>query len=391
MTPMNAARHTELVKLARRALTHLQQGTTDQAADIMRMPVAAYTDAHRYGQEIDVVFGRLPIAVAASLEVPRAGSYLAYSVLGRPLLIVRGKDERVRVFLNACRHRGAPVCAPGSGSSTRFTCPYHAWSYDTQGRLVGVHARATFGEFDHETHGLTELPTAERAGIVWACLTPGLSFDIDAWLGAFAVELDSVGLTHWHVYQAREFPGPGWKVTMDGYLEVYHHDSVHGRTVGPHTIGNLLVHDVFGMHQRLVFGRRNLAELAQIPESDWQPERHLRLVQSGFPNLSISAVVGGFCMVNLIFPGAGPDATVTRQVILSADPLNDPTVREAAERFSAMALQALCEEDYPIGFRIQAGLASGANTEFMFGRNEPAVQQYHRNIMRCVARAARGT
>jgi len=383
-------RHTELVSLARRALTHLQQGTTDQAPDLMHMPIAAYTDPQRYRQEVEAVFGRLPIAVAASLEVPEAGSYLAYGVLGRPLLVVRGADDRVRVFLNACRHRGAPVCASGSGKSTRFTCPYHAWSYDTAGRLVGVYARQTFGEFDHATHGLTELPAAERAGLVWACLTPGLHFDIDEWLGTFAAELESVDLAGWHVYQTREFPGPGWKVTMDGYLEVYHHDSVHGRTVGPHTIGNLLVHDVFGMHQRMVFGRRNLGELVHIPEADWQPERHLRLVQSGFPNLSVSAVVGGYCMVNLIFPGAASDSTVTRQVILSAAALDDASVREGAERFSAMALQALCDEDYPIGFRIQAGIASGANSEFMFGRNEPAVQQYHRNIARCVAMSARG-
>ena len=95
-------------------------------------------------------------------------------------------------------------------------------------------------------------------------------------------------------------------------------------------------------------------------------------------------------MVNLIFPGAASDSTVTRQVILSAAALDDASVREGAERFSAMALQALCDEDYPIGFRIQAGIASGANSEFMFGRNEPAVQQYHRNIARCVAMSARG-
>ena len=69
-----------------------------------------------------------------------------------------------RSFLNACRHRGAQVVAHGCGSARRFTCPYHAWSYDTKGALVGVSGRSTFGDLDTDTRGLTELPCEERVG-----------------------------------------------------------------------------------------------------------------------------------------------------------------------------------------------------------------------------------
>ena len=103
-----------------------------------------------------------------------------------------------------------------------------------------------------------------KHGIIWICLDPSIDFDIDKWLGDFGNRLDSLELDNWHLFETRELEGPGWKAAMDGYLEVYHHDTVHGKTVGQHTIGNLLVHDTYGPHQRLTFGRKNISELEDL-------------------------------------------------------------------------------------------------------------------------------
>jgi hypothetical protein len=81
--------------------------------------------------------------------------------------------------------------------------------------------------------------------------------------------------------------------------------------------------------------------------------------------------------VSQVFPGPTPDTTVTRQTVLCSTPPATDAEREAAEVFSAMTLQAVQDEDYRIGAGIQAAIRSGANTEFLFGRNEPAVQHYH--------------
>ena len=232
--------------------------------------------------------------------------------------------------------------------------------------------------------GLKELPCTERCGLVWVALTPGEAFDIDAWLGGFAAELDTLALDDWHLFEQRTLAGPGWKVTMDGYLEVYHHDSVHGKTVGEHTIGNLLVHDTYEQHQRMVFGRRSLQALADKPESEWTPGQDIRLIHSGFPNLSISGILGDHCLVSHIFPGPTLDTTLTRQTVLAAKAPTTPEEEQASATFSAMVLQAVRDEDYAMGFRIQAALRSGANSEFLYGRNEPAVQNYHRWISRFV-------
>ena len=380
--------------LAARALAHLEAGSTDQSAELMRLPVAAYLDADRYERELDAVFRRSPIAVCLSLDLPAPGTYLALTLVERPLLVTRDASGVVRVFLNACRHRGAQVCEEGRGERSRFSCPYHAWTYDAAGALVAVYGEEKFGAFDHGERGLTELACAERSGVVFACLTPGVSLDVDQWLGGMKTELDTLQLADWVLWEQRDIEGAGWKATMDGYLEVYHHDVVHRSTVGRHTLGNLLVHDTFGPHQRLCFGRHNLGELAAQPRDQWRAEKHIRLIHSVFPNLSVSGIVGGHCLVSQILPGETLDETMTRQSILCAPRAADESEEDwqaAAADFSRLTLEAVRDEDYRVVASVQRTLRSGANETFLLGRNEPAVQHYHRMVERVSdAQAANG-
>ena len=371
----------DALELATRALKHFNEGTTDRAPSQMRIPLSAYTDESRFASERRAIFLESPIAIALSLEVPEPGDFQTQTVMGVPLLITRDRDARARCFINVCRHRGAKVCQQEKGHQTRFSCPYHAWTYSNQGELIGVYGEDSFGEVDREAMGLTELACEERAGVIFVCLTPGNTFDIDHWLGEFAGKLGDQQLTDWHLYTERYLAGSGWKATMDGYLEVYHHDSVHGKTVGPHTVGNLLVHDTWGAHQRMAFARRNIAELNNSIPSEWkEPESFIRVVHSVFPNLSISAILGGQCLIGFIFPGETSTTTVTRQLILSAEaPATDLEAAEV-ETFSQMTLQAVRDEDYALVATVQNALHSGANDSFLIGRNEPAVQHYHRMI-----------
>ena len=149
--------------LARRALTHLRNKTTDQAPSTMDQPVEAYADPQRYRVEVERIFKHLPLALALSVELPAPKTYRAMTVMEMPIILVRGEDGVARAFINACRHRGAQLCKAGSGTLQRFVCPYHAWQYDLQGRLTGLFGEATFGEVSARTQSLTELPCAERA------------------------------------------------------------------------------------------------------------------------------------------------------------------------------------------------------------------------------------
>jgi nitrite reductase/ring-hydroxylating ferredoxin subunit len=372
----------EMRDLTQRAFEHYVNGTTDQAPAPYRIPIGAYTDPDRYANEIDRIFKHLPLALGLSIELPNAGDYRAMHVLGVPILLVRGKDGRARAFLNACSHRGAQICPIGSGSTRIFTCPYHAWAYNDRGQLINRYAADTFGDVDHSTLGLTELACEERVGLIFVMLTPNEPLDIDNWLGEFGAELATLKLDSWHLHEQRELPGPGWKVALDGYLEAYHHNSLHGKTVGTLTVGNLVVLDTWGPHQRLTFGRKSLADLVDVPPEQWDVNQHIRLIHNCFPSLSISGILGDHCLVSQIFPGPTPTSTITRQTVLSATEPTTDEERAASDLFSTMVLQAVRDEDYRVGATIQDGLNCGANSEFIFGQNEPAVQNYHRTIAR---------
>ncbi|HJV79998.1 aromatic ring-hydroxylating dioxygenase subunit alpha [Noviherbaspirillum sp.] len=380
--------HTEEMKsLVRRALVHLKNKTTDQADGTMVLPVDAYLDPVRYRKEVDYIFKRLPQALALSIELPQPKNYRTMTVMGVPVLMIRGEDNKVRAFINACRHRGSPVCEKKSGTAQRLVCPYHAWQYDIQGKLIGLYGEATFGPVSPETHSLTPLHCEERQGLIWVALTPGVAFDIDEWLGDFAGQLATLRLDNWYLYEQREIEGPGWKAAWDGYLEAYHHNSLHANTVGKYTIGNLLVHDTYGPHQRLTFARRSLGELEGKPEEEWDLDSHIRLIHSAFPNLTISGVMGDHCVMSQVYPGPTPDRTITRQTVLAAREPVTPEQKEATELFSQMVLQAVRDEDYRIGLQIQDGLAAGGNTAFTLGRNEPGLQHYHSWVAKFAAQA----
>ena len=374
----------ELVTLAERLLAHHRSGTTDSAPDTMAMPVESYLDPRRWEREIDRIFRRVPLALALSIELPGPGTYKALEAAGVPVLIARGGDGVCRAFINTCRHRGAPVCAVGSGAARRFSCPYHAWVYDDRGALVGMFGAETFGPIDRSVMGLTSLPAEERAGFVWVSLTPGPPLDLDRWLAGFDCQLEALGLAEWQVYEQRELEGPGWKVTWDGYLEGYHQQALHPETVGKDTIANLMAVDTFGPHQRFVFGRKNLAGLSEARAADpgWDPTAFIRLIHSVFPNVSISGVLHDHCLVSQVFPGPTFDRTRTVQTILVRDLPETDAAREAARNFSAMVLRAVRDEDYAIGFEIQRTLGSGGNTHLTFGRNEPTLQHFHRWVER---------
>jgi choline monooxygenase len=129
--------------LARRLLDHVEQGTTDLADAVLEVAAESYTSPDRLAEEVDVLFLGRPLVLCLSGALPRPGSYVTVELCGTPVLVTRATDGRVRAMANVCRHRGVRV-VDGKGEAPRFTCPFHAWVYDTEGHLVGVPAAGSF-------------------------------------------------------------------------------------------------------------------------------------------------------------------------------------------------------------------------------------------------------
>ena len=162
----------------RQLLHYLDTKTTAMAGSEYRNPVSDYTCRQQLAAERETLFRRHPLLMGLGAEIPAPGDFLTDDFSGVPLLVVRGEDGVVRGFLNVCRHRGSRV-AEGCGARKRFVCPYHAWTYGSDGRLLRIPHDAGFPGVDRARHGLTPVPVVEKYGLIWAMTSPGAEFDID--------------------------------------------------------------------------------------------------------------------------------------------------------------------------------------------------------------------
>ncbi|MEM7078338.1 MAG: aromatic ring-hydroxylating dioxygenase subunit alpha [Pseudomonadota bacterium] len=369
----------KLIAMARYSHQHAQDGTIAQVDDILQVPARNYVDATRWEDEMRQVFRRLPLMLAITAEVREPGDYKAMEVAGVPVLIARTKSGVVKAFLNSCSHRGAQIMLPGSGNTHRFTCPYHAWTYNHDGELIAVYAEKDFGAVDKSCNGLVELPCCEAAGMVWVTLDPHSPLAIEDFLSGYDEMLANFGFADWHLYESRTLEGPNWKIAYDGYMDLYHLPILHRETFGPQ-MSNQALYTAWGPHQRVVSPDRNLAVLQEKPEVEWEVAKLMSGVWTVFPHISIASFDGGGgrgVMISQLFPGTRPDQSFTTQLyVLENQPPDEEVARKATEQFEFLK-HVVQNEDYATGLRQQTALASGLKESVMFGRNEGGGQHFH--------------
>src|SRR5262245_24077904 len=156
-----------------RVFDHIDHETTDLGETTWREPVENYRSEARLATERDAVLRRLSVGFCPSAALPEAGSYVARTAAGTPIVAIRGSDGKVRAFRNACRHRGSELAA-GAGCAKAFVCRYHGWTYGTDGRLRHVPHEHGFPGLDKASRGLAPLEAAEVGGVVFVTQgTPG--------------------------------------------------------------------------------------------------------------------------------------------------------------------------------------------------------------------------
>ena len=370
----------QLVEMARHNRELARSGTVDLVDQIVQVPARNYYDPTRWKLEMDRIFKRLPLTLAFSVEVPKPGDYKAMEVAGTPVLIVRGVDGIARAFVNTCSHRGSQIVPEGTGSARRFTCPYHAWTYDRQGVLVGILDREMFGDLDMSCNGLTKLTTAERVGLIFVTLDPHASVvDIDTYLCGYDDVLQHLDFTSCRVVGRQSIAGPNWKVAYDGYLDLYHLPILHKDTFGT-AISNKATYFPWGPHQRVASPARTTTEVfGDLAESEWPTERLTLGVWTIFPHISVASFDAGgrVLMVSQLFPGDDPGSSVTVQTFLHTQPEAPGQAEKVAETM-AFLHHVVQDEDYATGLRLQKALRTGAKEFVMFGRNEGGGQRFHR-------------
>jgi p-cumate 2,3-dioxygenase alpha subunit len=207
----------------------------DRDKRVFRINRRALTDPHILGLEQERVFRRCWIYAGHESEAPHPGDFCARRVAGRPVILVRGSDGQIRVLLNTCRHRGALVCREPAGNANTFQCPYHAWTYNNRGELVGVPGEDAYSEaFDRRQLGLATAPRVEsHRGFLFISFDPtveGLAdylADAKEYLDLVsdqsAVGMEIVGGTQAYSMRAN------WKLLVENSIDGYHGIPTHQR------------------------------------------------------------------------------------------------------------------------------------------------------------------
>jgi phenylpropionate dioxygenase-like ring-hydroxylating dioxygenase large terminal subunit len=386
----------ELIRMAKHMAACTAEDRVEQAPDVKRIPANHYLDEGRAKLERDKIFKRVPLMLAASCELPKPGDYKACEPVGVPVLIARGTDGTVRAFINSCSHRGSQLVTETCGNARRITCPYHAWSFDLEGKLVGVYQEKDFGHVDRATHGLVRLPVLERAGLIWVILDQHSQLSIEKFLCGYDTMLENFGFESWYFFSRRTLKGPNWKIAYDGYLDLYHLPILHKNTFGA-DMPNRALYYPWGPHQRVTaLGRTGMTggdaggsvppPPVTTPPEQWPMSALTAGVWTIFPHISIASFDAGGrgVMISQLFPGETALESTTVQNYLMEKPPSDEQ-REAADKMFGMLEYVVREEDYATGLRQQRALQSGARSHVLFGRNEGGGQRFHGYTDRLIA------
>ena len=389
---MDRAKQTAILK---RLLNYVETKTTATAAAPWQNDVASYHCADRAKREQEHLFRKRPVLMGLSGDWAKPGAYRTDDYAGVPVLIVRGRDAKLRAFLNVCRHRGAKV-AQGSGNATVFACPYHAWTYDVQGSIRGIPDERSFPGVRTERGGLTPLPLAEKHGMVWVIPTATAdkteTFEIEPWLGGLGDELASYEIEKYHHYDRRVVREEmNWKILVDTFYESYHIQFLHKDSLTSILHSNMSDFETFGENFRLTFPRTKLERLRQQPEESWDLVWNTAMVYSLFAN-TVFVMQGDHIELFRIFPAEGRvDRAVMETTLYTPKaPASDDEHRHWKANMD-LVMKVVTTEDFPAGRTMQIGFDSGAQSHIVYGRNEPALIHFHQNVQRAIGVTAGAT
>ncbi|MFH9438091.1 aromatic ring-hydroxylating dioxygenase subunit alpha [Streptomyces rochei] len=210
--------------------------TTPLPSSLVRtLPGHYYTDPEVFRREQRHVFEAMWFCAVRAADLERPGAFRTVQVGGENVIVTRTRTGALRAFLNICRHRGARLCLEESGEVRRaLQCPYHAWTYDLDGRLVAAPGLSKMPDVDRAAYGLVEVALREWLGYAWVCLADEPPSFEETVRGAAVERLgdpaaierygtERLALGRRETYDVRA----NWKLIVENFMECYHCATIH--------------------------------------------------------------------------------------------------------------------------------------------------------------------
>ncbi len=356
--------------------------------DLPEIPGERYISDEFYNLEMEQLWKKTWLCAIRADEIEQPGSHKLFKRLGVAIVIVRGRDNRIRAFHNTCRHRGAPL-VQCEGKRNVLMCRYHQWSYDLEGRLINVPEEHDFGDLDKSQRGLLPVRCDVWDGWVFINLDDNAP-PLAEHLASISEDLEPLRMKDLRVKGRLHYHIPcNWKAALDAFLEAYHVNAIH-----PDTVAKLL--DAKGTAIGLHAGghtRMALPKLFNQSGGTWGtdaqaydiptvPEvfRANNMAYGVFPNFVSPFDSAGFpfvlfwpdgkgaCECELIFVGGGdPDETAENSEYWQTFVANYDKIQQ---------------EDFQFLAGIQESLESGAFTGMKLCYQERRIYWVHEEIDR---------
>jgi phenylpropionate dioxygenase-like ring-hydroxylating dioxygenase large terminal subunit len=373
----------QLITETKSLMDLVERKTTALADQVMEIDAAEYIDPELFQREKLELFRNYAQFVGPSCMIPEPGDYFAFDDTGVPILIVRNQEGELNAFVNICSHRGAPLneCESGKAKKGRlFSCPYHGWTYDLEGKLVGVpFGNEGFDTIDRDTLGLKKLQVEEKNGLIFVMPNPDLSFDIDEVMGGIDQQLSGFGFQdHYYLGTKQVHTDFSWKLNMDTFHEYYHFEFLHPDTIAQMAYGNTATYHQHGRNHSMGSPTLQINELKELAEQDWSPRAYSSHVYYIFPNTVIFVVEDHF-QTWRVYP-ISPDRSVVHHSMFIPEKPATEEKRQEHEAYFQMINDVAVAEDYALVDKINRGLKSGIERKVLVGRNEPGVQNMHRQL-----------
>jgi len=345
------------------------------------LPAWCYTSEEFYKRERERIFFKNWNCIGHQSRVAEPGSFITFNFCGVPLIVVRGQDNKIRGFVNSCRHRGSEILS-GEGTCRVMKCPYHAWAFSLTGELIGTPLFDEPEHFDKKDYGLIPVKLELWAGLMWINLDPE-SADLTSYLGDLPERTAPWKAEEMVCVDQREYPvNANWKLYTENFSDGYHVPFVHQQTLNRKRVSKRDFHDPavnignYLMHYTYFEGTRgNLGSDKKLPELDIPQELK---IGSFLPLVHANAMMGfNIDMVRAteIYPEGATKCRLVTSTLVPKSTTEIPDFEEILDVYLTNG-DIVRDEDVLAAERQQIGLSSPFNRPGRFTPQDKLVHDY---------------
>ena len=379
---------TEQMRLLKGLMHHLDNKTNIDAGGIIRTPADTYTSEERFDMEWNTFFQDYPQIVGMSGDLPGPDTFITTEDFGVPVLATRNSRGEFKAYVNVCAHRGVILEDSLKGNKSKFSCPFHGWTYNNEGSLIGYPKKDQFGDIDKDCYKLKELPSKEKYGFLWVHPSPHGIIDLEELLGDRLIDefsswrFSDLIFANEDIYETNM----NWKLAIDTFGETYHFSVLHKDSLFQSFHGNCQMFDSFNRNGRLILCKRDIDQMRELPEKEWDICKGSLPVYYLFPNIIFIPTTEGAFLVREYPAENSPHKSFSKisfyfypHILEHIEELekNGINGKELLEQQYNGFASVIRDEDYMVAASSHRGLMTGSLDYLTFGKNEPALHHYH--------------